>query len=573
MKTDKEWNDLLDLLLAQWEDEVVEFKQGGEGFSTHDIGKYFSALSNEANLRGAPRAWLVFGVDNKTRQVVGSGYDASSEALNRPGGLKQQIAQGTDPGVCLGTVKPLDHPKGLVVFFEIPAAPQGVPIAWKGHYYARAGENLTALGLDKIEAIRRQGAEDDWSAVPVEGATLDDLNPTAVDVARRAFAEKHAQRFPSREVESWDLPAFLDRAHLARGGRITRAALLLVGREESAHLLSPHPAQLVWKLEGEERANEIFRPPFLLATTALYARIRNVQVRILPEGSLLPAEIPKYEAAIVLEALHNCIAHQDYRRNGRVIVTEYVDRLTFFNLGSFYDGTPADYVNGTRTPVRYRNPQLVSAMRELNMIDIMGYGIHRIYEGQAKRYFPLPDYETNADSVGMTLYGKVVDPAYSSLLMRRGDLRLDDICLLDRVQKGLPVPRTSVAHLRREGLVEGRMPRLHVSAKVAAATGQKTDYMRKKELPGVHYQRLLVEFLQKFNGSTRQEINDYLMNEIRGELSARQKTIKIGNLLSQLRQKGIIRNTGSDARPRWVLIDTDPTKSPVNEIMRGNDGA
>ena len=117
------------------------------------------------------------------------------------------------------------------------------------------------------------------------------------------------------------------------------------------------------------------------------------------------------------------------------------------------------------------------------------------------------------------------------------------------------------------------MPRLHVSAKVAAATGQKTDYMRKKELPGVHYQRLLVEFLQKFNGSTRQEINDYLMNEIRGELSARQKTIKIGNLLSQLRQKGIIRNTGSDARPRWVLIDTDPTKSPVNEIMRGNDGA
>ena len=126
MKTDKEWNDLLDRLLEQWEDEVVEFKQGGAGFSTHDIGKYFSALSNEANLRGVPRAWLVFGVDNKTRQVVGSGYDASSEALNRPGGLKQQIAQGTDPGVCLGTVKPLDHPMGLVVFFEIPAAPQGV---------------------------------------------------------------------------------------------------------------------------------------------------------------------------------------------------------------------------------------------------------------------------------------------------------------------------------------------------------------------------------------------------------------------------------------------------------------
>ena len=37
-------------LLANWENEVVEFKSGGKGFSSDEIGKYFSALSNEANL-------------------------------------------------------------------------------------------------------------------------------------------------------------------------------------------------------------------------------------------------------------------------------------------------------------------------------------------------------------------------------------------------------------------------------------------------------------------------------------------------------------------------------------------
>ena len=287
-----------------------------------------------------------------------------------------------------------------------------------------------------------------------------------------------------------------------------------------------------------------------MATTALYSRIRNIQIRILPEGSLLPAEVPKYEDAIVLEALHNCIAHQDYRRNGRIVVTEYPDRLSFFNLGTFYDGTPEEYVNGTKTPVRYRNPQLAYAMRELNMIDIMGYGIHRIYAGQAKRYFPLPDYETRPDSVRLTLYGKVVDPAYSSLLLKRGDLPLDDICLLDRIQKGLPVSRTAAGHLRRQGLVEGRLPHLHISATIAAMTGQKAAYMRKKEWSGARYRRLLLDFLGKFDGSSRSEINEFMLEEIRGDLTKAQKLAKIGNILTHLRRKGLIANAGSDTKPR-----------------------
>ena len=57
-------------LIATWENEVVEFKQAGDGFSTDDIGKYFSALANEANLRGTESGWLVFGVNNQTRGVA-----------------------------------------------------------------------------------------------------------------------------------------------------------------------------------------------------------------------------------------------------------------------------------------------------------------------------------------------------------------------------------------------------------------------------------------------------------------------------------------------------------------------
>ena len=78
-------------LIATWENEVVEFKEASNSYSTGDIGKYFSALSNEANLKDVDAGWLVFGVNNKSRTVVGTDYRPAPEHLQS---LKQQIAEG-----------------------------------------------------------------------------------------------------------------------------------------------------------------------------------------------------------------------------------------------------------------------------------------------------------------------------------------------------------------------------------------------------------------------------------------------------------------------------------------------
>lgn len=131
-------NALLEALLSSWENEVVEFKQAEKDYPTNDIGKYFSALSNEANLRGQERAWLVFGINNKTRGVVGTNY---REELERLHSLKQQVAQNTEPSITFRNIHVLHNHDGRVLLFEIPAAPRGIPIAWKGHYHARAGES------------------------------------------------------------------------------------------------------------------------------------------------------------------------------------------------------------------------------------------------------------------------------------------------------------------------------------------------------------------------------------------------------------------------------------------------
>ena len=553
---------LLKDLIATWENEVVEFKQANSDYDTDKIGEYFSALSNEANLRGADQAWLIFGVSNKSRAVVGSDYRSEPERLQS---LKNQIAQGTEPSITFRDIHVLQHPAGRVVLFEIPPAPRGIPIGWKGHWYARAGESRTSLGLDKLDEIRQQTLLLDWSAQTVAGATLADLDETALYKARESYARKYANRFDADEVQNWPLTTFLDRARVTQYGQITRTALLLLGKAESAWRLAPHPAQLSWKLEGPERAYEHFAPPFLLSSSRLYQRIRNIQLRLLPQDELLPVEVSKYDQKIVLEALHNCIAHQDYNRNGRVVVTERPDRLVFENEGSFFEGQPDDYLEGHKTPRRYRNPFLAQAMAELNMIDTMGYGIHEMHTRQARRYFPMPDYDLGeAGAVKLTIYGGVVDPAYSRLLIQQTDLPLMDVLALDRVQKKLPIPDEAAARLKRLKLIEGRKPNYHVSAAVAEATSNKADYIRTRAQDDEFYAKLLTDYLEKFGHASRAEINLLLLDKLSTVLTDKQKYNKVSSLLTKLRRRGVMVNAGSDTAPCWQLAERKPQAAERN---------
>lgn len=267
-------------------------------------------------------------------------------------------------------------------------------------------------------------------------------------------------------------------------------------------------------------------------------------------------EISKYDQRIVLEALHNCIAHQDFLRNGRIIVTELPDRLVFENEGAFFEGQPDDYIAGTKTPRRYRNPFLAQAMAELNMIDTMGYGIHSIHIGQARRYFPMPDYDLReANAVKMTVYGSVVDPAYSRMLIQKTDLSLDEILALDRVQKRLPLTDAMIKRLRREGLIEGRKPNFHVSASVAKAASSKVDYIRTRAQDDDYYAKLITDFIRKFGKASREEIDKLLLGKLSDALDEEKKKNKVANLLTKLRRSEVIHNDGSRKAPEWVLAE------------------
>src|SRR3989338_7111564 len=158
------------------ETEVFEFKEAKEDFDSRKLGKYFSALSNEANLKGRPYAWLIFGIKDKGRTIVGTRFRPDRKDLDS---LKGELAKKITNRITFMEIYELDLKEGRVLMFQIPAAPKGIPIAFDGHYYGRDGEELSPLNIEEIERIRVQGAAEDWSALIVSGATVEDLDPAA----------------------------------------------------------------------------------------------------------------------------------------------------------------------------------------------------------------------------------------------------------------------------------------------------------------------------------------------------------------------------------------------------------
>ena len=144
-------------------------------------------------------------------------------------------------------------------------------------------------------------------------------------------------------------------------------------------------------------------------------------------------------------------------------------------------GAPDDYAISGHVPMRHRNPTLVQAMTQLNMIDHLGYGIERMNRSPAERYLPLPDYDlSEPELVKLTIYGSVVDGSYTRMLMRNSELPFEDILALDRVQKGIPISDTALRRLRRKGLVEGRRPHVRVAAPIAEITGTRASYVESR---------------------------------------------------------------------------------------------
>ena len=549
--TEHQLKEMIIEMIDNFENEVVEFKEARTNYSFKDIGKYFSALGNEANIRGKREGWLIFGVANN-KDIVGTSYRNDGGLQN----LKKEIVGGTNERLTFMEIYELKMDDKRIVAFQIPPAFRGIPTTWQGAAYAREDENLCPLPMDKVDLIRSQIGFD-WSKEIVPGASLQDLDDEAIAYARSLFIKKqNAEKRTSELLERMGDAEILNKAGILINGQVTNTALILLGKQESMHYFDGFIPRITWTLysgDGKPKAYEHFDMPLLLAVDKVYAKIRNEKYRYLPgQQSLFPDEVYQYEPDVLKEVLNNCIAHSNYQLRGKINVEEFEDRLVFINEGNFIPETIERTLEEGYKPPYYRNTFLCHAMVNLYMIDTNSMGIPMMYQIQRDKCFPLPSYDlTDINRVKVTLYGKILDRNYTELLHANGNLDLRKVFLLDLIQKKETISKADYLTLKKEKLVEGRYPHIYVSYNVANLVGHKEDYVLNRGLKNDVYRQMILNALETMGEATVLELRTVLVGTFPSHMDEKQQSRKVSNILQVMKKEGIVEVHGTAHGARW----------------------
>lgn len=529
--------------------EMKSLKNCFNGKEGDDVISYVAAISS---MNGGH---LVVGVKDHSLDIVGTdtyNYDRQAatmrlvrECSNLPAeGLKIEEFITTDTGK-------------KVWIINIPKHMPRLPVYAHKKPWQRIEDSLVEMTPSRMEQILTEPlAIDDWSAQIIPDATIDDLDPKAIALAR----EKYKELFNGArdaEIDGWTDEVFLNKAKLTRKSAITRTTIILLGKSESDHFLNPSICKIRWFLRDDTDSNKDFRVftiPMILAIEEIGSLIRNTTYTYTISGSMFPESMSRYDTFTLREPLNNAIAHQDYSKGCHIDVVEYEDeKLCFKNAGQFIPESVEAVVTNDFPESHYRNPALVEAMRNVKMVETEGGGIRKLFVQQRKRFFPMPNYDIQDSHVICTIEGRVLDENFANILVSNTTLSLADIMLLDSVQKGKTISHDAATYLRKKGYVEGRYPNVYLSSKVVAPTqhvGLKASYIKNRSFDDNYFKKLIVDYIKEYGKAERADLFTLIGKMLPEYMTEQQRYDKLTTLLSALKRNGQLKYESK----HWVLV-------------------
>ena len=518
---------------CEWK-EFKNLKNSFCGDEKNDVISYVSAI---ANMDGGD---LVIGVHDKTLEIVGTdtyNYDKQKAILR----LTERCVNLSTEDLYIDEFI-TDDTNRKVWVIHIPKHLPKRPVFAHNKAWKRIEDSLVEMTTERMSTILDEPifSETDWSAQIVSDATIDDLDEVAIAKARMMFKKVHS-RIPEAEVNAWTVETFLSKCGIMKNGGITRAAIILLGKYESAFKLRPAVVQVTWTRRDEKQDvvdYEHFTVPFILTVDEILSKIENLTMREMPGGTLFPDTMKQYDDYTIREALHNCIAHQDYTMQQRINFVENPTYLYYSNAGSFIPGTLENALTNEEPQAYFRNECLCRAMVDFNMIDTVSRGIKKMFNEQWRRHFPMPDYEIDAKNrkVSVRIYGNEINKQYTNLLKTNDSLTLWDCISLDAVQKGRTIHEDVAQNLLNRGLIEGEAPNYTISLGIAKATNQLQGYTKQKGLDKEKMKQMILQYLKNAgtDGAKRDSIYEYIKDVMPQVKTHEQQLRLLGDILSAL---------------------------------------
>lgn len=383
---------LAELCRLQAETSWVEFKENNA--NPQDIGEYLSALSNAAALQGQTNGYVVWGVRDATREVVGTTFHPG-KAKSGNEDLVNWLTRLLNPKLHFQFYE-LVYENKPVVILEIPRAP-GRPIQFQGVEFIRVGSYrqklkdhpqieqqlwrvFDATPFEELIALRHADSADVLSLLdyPTFFELLDQPLPAdRENILARLAADRMIIRDPTAKWDITNLGAILFARNLDEFKSLARKAVRIIVYEGKGRL----------KTVREQVVRKGYAAGFKTLTDHLNALLPRKEV--VDHG--IRREVPLYPEPAIRELIPNALIHQDFSITGTGPMIEiFSDRLEITNPGEPLV-KPERFLD---SPPRSRNEMLASFMRRLGVCEERGSGVDKVVAETELHQLPAPLFES-----------------------------------------------------------------------------------------------------------------------------------------------------------------------------------
>lgn len=525
-------------LLEAKEGEHIQFKEAKSRFDFGEAVKCCCALANNGG------GQLVFGIsDKRPRTVVGS------KAFDQPErtriGLIEKLKINID-------FRLFNYKGKRILVFDVKSRPIGLPVQYDGIAWVYEGDVLKPMPEDMRRKIYDEAGVD-FSGTICAGATVEDLDETAIENFRAKWIEKRGNKqlaTLSKEQLLHDCGGITDEG-------VTYAALILFGKNSSIIRYLPQ-AEIVFEYRSSEASGpanqrEEFKAGFFACYDRIWELINLRNDKQHYQEGFFVFDIATFNERIVREAILNAVSHRDYRFGGSIFIRQFRDRLIVESPGGLPFGITLDNILDRQLP---RNRRIAEILSLCGMVERSGQGMNLMFELSVQEAKPLPDFTGTDDFfVSVTLNGLILDQEMLSVIRRISEkdsemLSTEDFLTINALYHGQPLDRKMQDRLSRltdMGIVEHIGRRKYVLARsLYAATGKSGVHTRRVGLDRDTNKELLLKHISKNNaiGTPFKELQQVLPGLSRGQIQV---------LMRELRAEGRIVCIGKTSAAKWFM--------------------
>ncbi|WP_418418769.1 RNA-binding domain-containing protein [Blautia sp.] len=376
----------------------------------------------------------------------------------------------------------------------------------------------------------------DYSAQPLDGAAIDDLDPNQRVRLRKIIQTRQGGEKNLLTLSDDELDIALRLVTKSGESYVpTVTGMLLLGKEERIAELIPTAKATFQVLEGTAvRINEDSSKPLLELFENYETYIRAWNPERETEYGLFRIPIPEFDWSAFREGLVNAFCHRDYTMLGRVRVSIDDEGLSISNPGGFIDGV--NLKNLLTVEPHGRNPALADALKRIGLAEKTGRGIDRIFEGSIVFGRPWPDYsESTSQMVKLFIQRAKADLAFAKIVSdeqnRQGkSLSIYNLMILsvlnserritiDRIVEVTNLSenkiRTAIELMIEQGLIEasgrGKNRTFILGAKIYKENKEAIQYVRQADIDSIRYPEMIIKLANTQNGIvTKQNVAELL---------------------------------------------------------------